>query len=90
MAMLSIRNLTKRYGDKTAVDDLTMEVKRGELCAFIGHNGAGKTTTLKCVAGILGFDAGHIRVTAYRLKRTPWRSSAASPTSPTIPTYTTL
>ena len=62
MAMLSIRDLTKRYGDKTAVEGLTMEVDRGELCAFIGHNGAGKTTTLKCVAGILGFEEGGIYV----------------------------
>ncbi|MBQ9370502.1 MAG: ABC transporter ATP-binding protein [Clostridia bacterium] len=60
--MLLIRDLTKRYGDKTAVEGLTMEVKRGELCAFIGHNGAGKTTTLKCVAGILGFEEGGIYV----------------------------
>ena len=62
MSMLSIRDLTKRYGDKTAVENLTMEVDRGELCAFIGHNGAGKTTTLKCVAGILGFEEGGIYV----------------------------
>ena len=41
---------------------MSFTVNAGELCAFIGHNGAGKTTTLKCVAGILGFDKGHIRV----------------------------
>ena len=60
--MLEIYNLTKSYGDKTAVEDLSFTVNAGELCAFIGHNGAGKTTTLKCVAGILGFEGGHIRV----------------------------
>ena len=60
--MLEIYNLTKSYGDKKAVEDLTFTVNAGELCAFIGHNGAGKTTTLKCVAGILGFEGGHIRV----------------------------
>ena len=60
--MLEIYNLTKSYGDKKAVDDLTFTVNAGELCAFIGHNGAGKTTTLKCIAGILGFEGGHIRV----------------------------
>ena len=60
--MLEIYGLTKSYGDKTAVEDLSFTVHAGELCAFIGHNGAGKTTTLKCVAGILDFDSGHIRV----------------------------
>ena len=60
--MLEIYNLTKSYGDKTAVEDLSFTVNAGELCAFIGHNGAGKTTTLKCVAGILGFEGGHVRV----------------------------
>ena len=60
--MLAIKNLTKSYGTKKAVDGLTLEVRSGELCAFIGHNGAGKTTTLKCVAGILAFDEGEILV----------------------------
>ena len=60
--MLEIWNLTKSYGDKKAVDDLSFTVNDGELCAFIGHNGAGKTTTLKCVVGILGFEGGSIRV----------------------------
>ncbi|MBO4472472.1 MAG: ABC transporter ATP-binding protein [Clostridia bacterium] len=60
--MLEIWNLTKSYGDKKAVDDLSFTVNAGELCAFIGHNGAGKTTTLKCVVGILGFEGGSIRV----------------------------
>ena len=45
--MLKIEHLTKRYGEKCAVEDLTFHLKAGELCAFIGHNGAGKTTTLK-------------------------------------------
>lgn len=60
--MLEIYDLTKSYGEKKAVEDLSFTVNAGELCAFIGHNGAGKTTTLKCVAGILGFEGGHIRV----------------------------
>ena len=69
--MLEIYNLTKSYGDKKAVEDLSFTVNAGELCAFIGHNGAGKTTTLKCVAGILGFDAGHIRVDGVSLEEDP-------------------
>ena len=66
--MLEIYNLTKSYGEKTAVEDLSFTVNAGELCAFIGHNGAGKTTTLKCVAGILGFEGGHIRVDGVSLE----------------------
>ena len=69
--MLEIYNLTKSYGDKRAVDDLSFTVQAGELCAFIGHNGAGKTTTLKCVAGILGFDGGHIRVDGVSIEDDP-------------------
>lgn len=60
--MLDIRNLTKFYGEKRAVDNLSLNLAPGEIFGFIGHNGAGKTTTLKCVAGILNFDAGEILV----------------------------
>ncbi len=60
--MLKIEGLTKRYGDKVAVDDLSLEIEDGEICAFIGHNGAGKTTTLKACIGILSFDEGRITV----------------------------
>lgn len=60
--MLSIENVSKWYGEKCAVDDLSLHIAPGEIFGFIGHNGAGKTTTLKCVVGILGFDAGEIRI----------------------------
>ena len=60
--MLQIENLTKRYGDKCAVDHLNLHIRPGEMYAFIGHNGAGKTTTLKACAGILNFDEGEIRI----------------------------
>ena len=53
MPVLSIEHLTKIYGDKKAVDDLSLTIEAGEIYGFIGHNGAGKTTTLKAVAGIL-------------------------------------
>ena len=46
--MLNIEHLTKTYGGKAAVQDLSLHIRPGEICAFIGHNGAGKTTTLKC------------------------------------------
>ena len=54
--MLRIEHLTKKYSDKTAVDDLNLHIQQGEIYGFIGHNGAGKTTTLKSVVGILQFD----------------------------------
>lgn len=58
--MLKIEHLTKKYGDKAAVSDLSLNIRPGELFGFIGHNGAGKTTTLKSIAGILKFDEGNI------------------------------
>lgn len=58
--MLKIVGLTKKYGDKCAVDNLDLEIGAGEICAFIGHNGAGKTTTLKACIGILNPDEGNI------------------------------
>ena len=60
--MLKIENLTKIYGDKKAVDGLSLEINSGEIYGFIGHNGAGKTTTLKSVVGVLKFDQGDIFV----------------------------
>ena len=69
--MLRIGHLTKTYGDKKAVDDLTLAIAPGEIYGFIGHNGAGKTTTLKCVAGILRFDAGEITVDGLSVKADP-------------------
>ena len=70
--MLKIEHLTKTYGDKKAVDDLTLHIRPGEIYGFIGHNGAGKSTTLKSVAGILQFDAGTITIDGkIILKRSP-------------------
>lgn len=50
--MIEIRNLTKRYGDFTAVDDISLDVARGEIFGFLGPNGAGKTTTIRILAGL--------------------------------------
>ena len=69
--MLKIENLTKRYGDKVAVDNLTLHIAPGEIYGFIGHNGAGKTTTLKSAVGILQFDAGTITINGTDLKKDP-------------------
>ena len=69
--MLTISHLTKTYGDKKAVDDLSLHIAPGEICGFIGHNGAGKTTTLKAVTGILPFDKGEITVGGTSIREDP-------------------
>lgn len=69
--MLKIEHLTKSYGDKKAVDDLSLHILPGEIYGFIGHNGAGKTTTLKACAGILDYNAGEITVDGMKLKDDP-------------------
>ena len=69
--MLQIEHLTKTYGEKKAVDDLSLHILPGEIYGFIGHNGAGKTTTLKSVAGILRFDAGEIRIAGTSIRTDP-------------------
>ena len=69
--MLKIENLTKKYGDKCAVDSLSLEIKQGEIYAFIGHNGAGKTTTLKACMGILSFDEGNIYINGMSVREKP-------------------
>lgn len=69
--MLKIENLTKKYGDKVAVNNLSLEINKGEIYGFIGHNGAGKTTTLKCVVGISDFDEGKITLNGVSVKESP-------------------
>lgn len=88
--MLKIQHLTKTYGDKKAVDDLSLHIQAGKLYGFIGHNGAGKTTTLKAAAGILQFDAGGSISTASPFGRSRWPVSGSWPTSPITPTCTIL
>lgn len=70
--MLQIEHLTKAYGDKKAVDDLSLHIRPGEIYGFIGHNGAGKTTTLKSAVGILRFDSGEIRINGRSIKDEPF------------------
>ena len=69
--MLKITHLTKTFGEKKAVDDLSLHIAPGEIYGFIGHNGAGKTTTLKSVVGIQQFDAGEITIGGISLKEDP-------------------
>ncbi len=69
--MLTISHLVKTFGQTRAVDDLSLTVDAGDIYAFIGHNGAGKTTTLRCVAGILPFDAGEICIDGVSIRQDP-------------------
>ena len=69
--MLKINNLSKIYGDKKAVDNLTLHIQKGEIYGFIGHNGAGKTTTIKSCCGILEFDEGEILIDGTSIKENP-------------------
>ena len=90
--MLKIEHLTKAFGDKLAVDDLTLHIAPGEIYGFIGHNGAGKTTTLKSVAGILQFDQGEIYVDGKSIRTQPLeckRTFAYIPDNPDLYDYMT-
>ena len=69
--MLNIQHLTKIYGGKKAVDDLSLHIRPGEIYGFIGHNGAGKTTTLKSCCGILQFESGDILVDGVSIRKDP-------------------
>ena len=83
--MLEIKNLTKYYGEKCAVDDLTLTISDGEIYGFIGHNGAGKTTTLRACIGLLAFDKGDIKIDGISIKEKPLyvkRISAYIPDNP--------
>ena len=90
--MLKIEHLTKKYGEKAAVDDLSLEIKSGEIYGFIGHNGAGKTTTLKSVTGILNFDEGEIYIDGKSIKKQPLECKkimAYIPDNPDLYSYMT-
>lgn len=69
--MLKIEHLTKIYGEKKAVDDLSLHILPGEIYGFIGHNGAGKTTTIKSCCGLLKFDSGEVLVNGISIRKDP-------------------
>lgn len=90
--MLRIEELSKTYGNKKAVDSLSLHIAPGEIYGFIGHNGAGKTTTLKSVAGILQFDKGEIFIDGKSIKKEPLeckRLFAYIPDNPDLYEYMT-
>lgn len=69
--MLKIKNLCKSFGEKKAVDNVSIEIADGEIYGFIGHNGAGKTTTIKACTGIMPFDSGEIEIDGVSIKDNP-------------------
>ena len=69
--MIEIKNVTKKYGEKTALKNMTFNVDDGEIFAFIGHNGAGKTTLIKAIVGIHDFDEGEILINGNSIKKNP-------------------
>ena len=69
--MIKISHVTKKYGNKKALDDVSFEVESGEIFAFIGHNGAGKTTLIKSIVGIHDFDEGEILIDGKSIKKEP-------------------
>lgn len=90
--MLRIEHLTKAYGEKKAVDDLSLHIRQGEIYGFIGHNGAGKTTTIKACCGILQFDVGEIYVDGVSIKENPLKCKskiAYIPDNPDLYDYMT-
>ena len=90
--MLKIEHLTKVYGNKKAVDDLSLHINKGEIYGFIGHNGAGKTTTIKSCCGILKFEEGEIYVDGISVKENPLackKKIAYLPDNPDIYEYMT-
>ena len=90
--MLKIENLTKTYGHKKAVDDLSLHIESGSIYGFIGHNGAGKTTTLKAIVGIMNFDSGDIYIDGKSIKKDALackKSMAYIPDNPDLYEYLT-
>lgn len=83
--MLKINNLIKKYGDKVAVNNLSLHIAPGEIYGFIGHNGAGKTTTLKSIAGILDYDSGEILIDGKSAKSEPLACKAVTAYIPDNP-----
>ena len=69
--MISIQGVSKKYGKFTAVDDINLEIKKGEIFGFLGPNGAGKTTTLKMMTGLLKINSGKISIGGFDISKEP-------------------
>ena len=84
-ALIETAHLVKRYGDKTAVNDVSFEVYGGEIFGFLGPNGAGKTTTIKMIVGLLQPSSGTVKVAGYDVQRQPLQAKAACGYVPDTP-----
>ncbi len=87
MTAIDIMGVTKRFGDVTAVDNLTLQIEEGELFALLGINGAGKTTLLHMLMGLLPLDSGKARVLGYHVKSSLDRVKAVSGLSPQVSAF---
>ena len=83
--MIQLRNVTKKFGSFTAVDDLTLNVPKGEFFGFLGPNGAGKTTTIKMIVGLFAPTSGTIRVNGYDIIKQPMDAKQSIAYVPDIP-----
>ena len=78
MKVIEVSDLTKRYGDRVAVDGVSFSVEEGEIFGILGPNGAGKTTTVECIEGLRTPDCGTIRVLGLDPRRDRDRAAPAS------------
>ncbi len=85
LPLIQTRNLVKRYGDKVAVDDISFDVRAGEIFGFLGPNGAGKTTTIKIIVGLLRPTSGSVMVAGYDVQQQPTQAKASSGYVPDTP-----
>jgi len=83
--LIQTQNLVKRYGDKVAVNDVSFEVRGGEIFGFLGPNGAGKTTTIKMIVGLLQPTSGNVRVAGYDVQTQPLQAKTACGYVPDTP-----
>ena len=83
--MIEIKNVTKKYGNKVALDDISFNVEDGEIFAFIGHNGAGKTTLIKSMVGIHDFDLGDIIINGKSIKNNDIACESCAENYPNTP-----
>lgn len=84
-ALINVQQLTKKFGEKTAVNNVTFQVYPGEVFGFLGPNGAGKTTTIKMIVGLLKPTSGSVQVAGYDIHQQPLRSKAATGYVPDTP-----
>ncbi|HEY5119502.1 MAG TPA: ABC transporter ATP-binding protein [Anaerolineales bacterium] len=83
--LIETKNLVKLFGDKTAVNNISFDVRGGEVFGFLGPNGAGKTTTIKMIVGLLQPTSGNVKVAGYDVQTQPMQAKATSGYVPDTP-----